>query len=100
VCLGILASPKGVTCFAERQGWVKIGRTSAHSVAARIRKLAGRVPAVLMPEGMSTTEPLTLLGVIDHDVEHQTHERFATCHVIGEWFRPDEAMTTWMRGAL
>lgn len=91
VCLGILSKPKGVTYIAQRQQWVKIGRTSG-PVHRRIKKLNGQVPQVLMPDGMDHRKRLILLHVIGHDVEHALHERYAAHHAAGEWFWADISM--------
>lgn len=99
VCSGISSPPKGVTYFVERQGWVKIGKTTQR-VERRVKALARRAPGILCPDCMDMLAPLVLLGVIREDVEHTLHQRFAQCHVIGEWFRPDAAMRSWMRVAL
>jgi hypothetical protein len=84
-CDGILSSPKGVTYLAQRQDWVKIGRTSG-PVSRRIKALSRQFAGIIVPAEMDTSQPLTLLGTIAFDVEHKLHVQFAEWHVAGEWF--------------
>lgn len=92
VCGQALCVSATHTYFVERQGWVKIGATS--NPRRRINEL--RRPAwtkhLLSPAEMDWHEPLTVLAVLEGDVEHALHEAFAHLHVVGEWFLPDAQM--------
>lgn len=96
VCGGALSVTCTHTYLVQRQGWVKIGATS--NVRRRLNEL--RRPAwthhLISPPAMDWHEPLAVLGVLDIDIEHQLHQRFALCHAAGEWFRPDGEMRTWL----
>lgn len=97
VCGGALAVEHTHTYVVQRQGWVKIGATS--NVRRRINEL--RRPAwtkhLLSPPGMDWREPLVTLAVIEENVEHALHQRFAAAHVLGEWFLPDLTLRDWLR---
>lgn len=96
VCSCRLAQVMSHTYVVQRQGWVKIGATS--NVRRRLNELAR--PAwtkhLLSPDGMDWLEPLLTLAVLEVDVEHDLHERFAAAHAVGEWFLPDLAMREWL----
>lgn len=96
VCGGALSVTCTHTYVVQRQGWVKIGASS--NLVRRVNEL--RRPAwtkhLISPEGMDRLEPLVVHGVIEGDVEHQMHQRFAAAHVAGEWFMPDVEMRSWL----
>lgn len=90
----------GLTYFAQRQGWVKIGHTN--NINQRLRTLASRSGHMshATPWNMDWTEPLILLRVIDGaepgGSEVQMHDRFRACRVMGEWFLPDAALRAFL----
>ena len=96
VCGGALSVAYTHTYVVQRQGWVKIGASS--NVHRRLLEVAR--PAwtkhLLSPDSMDWLEPLVTLAVIQGDVEHAMHERFASCHARGEWFLPDIQMRVWI----
>lgn len=98
VCNGALSVTATHTYVVQRQGWVKIGKTSQIDVRLRILRLNGPNGAgmVAHPETMDYGEPLILLRLIDGDVEHALHQRWAHCHARGEWFMPDQEMRAWL----
>jgi hypothetical protein len=94
VCGGWLQRPvpppdARVTYVVQRQRWVKIGMTG--NLRERLNVLSRSTEGCLTvhPYGMTWTAPLHLRAVIDGDVEHELHERFADCHANGEWFEFD-----------
>lgn len=97
VCGGALSVTYAHTYVVQRQGWVKIGATN--NVRRRINEVArpAWIKHLLSPEGMDWLEPLVVLAVLEGDIEHVTHERFASCHSRGEWFMPDVEMRAWLR---
>lgn len=95
-CGGALSVVHAHTYVVERQGWVKIGATN--NLRRRLSEL--RRPAwrqhLVSPPGMDWTAPLTTLLTLDVDREHALHFRFRASHDVGEWFRPDAAMRSWL----
>lgn len=80
-----------VTYVVERDGYVKIGTT--RHLRLRIQRLAqSDGGGVLVPPQMDPQAPLRLLGILSAP-EHECHERFVDCHVIGEWFQPSREMS-------
>lgn len=96
VCGGRLSVAHSHTYAMQRQGWVKVGASS--NVTERLNVLRRPVSERLNrhPDGMTWSEPLLLLVVIEGDVEHALHERWADCHAHGEWFLPDADMREWL----
>jgi len=93
VCHGPLRLPlrPGTLTYAvQRQGWVKIRKTSQLDVRLRILRLNGPNGAgmVAHPAAMTYGEPLLLLRTWPGDVEHELHVRFRDDHAAGEWFLP------------
>lgn len=86
VCHGVRAQRIGVTYVAQRGGWVKIGHTAR--LTQRLRELGRAWPSVRTPRDMDVERSVevALVASFDGDVEHELHERFADCHVVGEWF--------------
>jgi hypothetical protein len=97
VCSGSLASPPADTYVMQRQDWVKIGRSKHPETRLKELRAIGRQKYIITPAEMDCTQEITLLFVLPGDTEHELHERFADCHVLGEWFLPNDAMTEWMR---
>lgn len=81
------------TYVAQRQGWVKIGRT----IELKNRLAALRQGHCSMPVGMFHWAPLHLLTVFPGDSEKELHTRWATDRVRGtEWFTPGWDMSVWL----
>lgn len=97
VCGQALCVTHTHTYVAQRQVWIKIGATNKPQ--RRLNEL--RRPAwrqhILHPRGMDWHAPLTTHIVLDRDIEHEAHERFAEYHVIGEWFTDNPAIRRWIR---
>lgn len=85
------------TYVVQRQVWIKIGATSRPR--KRMNELARPDWAnyCLWPRGMDWIQPLHRLALIEVDVEHEAHVRFAEYHVIGEWFTDNAAIRRWVR---
>lgn len=101
VCAGSLSlavRPGTVTYVVQRQGWVKIGKTSQLDVRLRVLRLHGPNGAGMVkhPPGMTYAEPLILLRTFAGDVEHDLHERWQDDHAGGEWFMPSGPMRAWL----
>jgi hypothetical protein len=96
VCGGSLSVTASTTYVLQRQGWVKIGKTS--NLPERLGVLRRSTPGCVTkhPDEMDWTEPLLVLLVIDGDVEHDLHERFASDYVTGEWFLPGPTLRAWL----
>lgn len=84
------------TYVVQRQVWIKIGATS------RPRKRMNELARVdwknycLWPRGMDWTQPLIKHAMIERDIEHEMHSRFAEFHVIGEWFTDNLTIRRWI----
>jgi hypothetical protein len=85
--------------FAEREGFVKIGRTA--NVKKRMHSIG---KGSCMPQGMSVG-PVRLLAVIYCDCtgkgcvrERHFHERFRDKHLEGEWFLFDREINAFVGG--
>lgn len=74
-----------VTYFIQRvpNGPVKIGRTA--NTRQRLAELQ-----------TASAEQLVIRGVIKSDVERRLHEQFASKRMVGEWFRCDDELETYM----
>lgn len=96
VCAGALSVTAGATYAAQRQGWVKIGKSSNPAERISVLSMPSLGCQVKAPAGMTWGEPILLLGVLLGDLEHELHERFAGCHAAGEWFLPDRPMRAWL----
>lgn len=96
VCGGALSVTCTHTYVVQRQGWVKIGASS--NLARRVSELRRPVwtKHLISPQDMDWDEPLIVHGVIEGDVEHQLHQRFAAAHITGEWFMPNAEMRSWL----
>lgn len=94
VCLGPLRIPnqaqQWVTYAVQREGWVKIGKTSQLAVRLRVLRLNGPNGAGMVkhPEAMDYGAPLVLVSLWPEDIEHELHVEYRDDHVIGEWFVP------------
>lgn len=84
-----------VTYVVLREHWVKIGMTG--NLRERLNVLSRSTEGCLTvhPHGMNWTAPLHLMAIIDGDVEHELHERFADAHAAGEWFEFDPLHVPW-----
>lgn len=96
VCGGAMSVAKSHTYAMQRQGWVKIGSSSNPAERRSVLAMPSPGCRVRAPEQMNWAEPILLLGVIEGDHEHELHRRFASLHVIGEWFLPDAEMCDWL----
>lgn len=96
VCGGALSVTHTHTYVVQRQVWVKIGATS--KPRRRINELAR--PAwtqhILSPRGMDWQAPLFTRAVLEADIEHELHARFAEFHVRGEWFLETLTIRRWL----
>jgi hypothetical protein len=99
VCRGALSVTATHTYVVQRQGWVKIGKTSQIDTRLRVLRLNGPNGAgmVAHPEAMDYGQPLILLALVEGDLEHQWHMDWRACHAAGEWFLPDSAMRDWLK---
>lgn len=92
-----MAVTYGYTYLVQRQEWVKIGATN--NPRRRLSELARPtwVKHLLSPDEMDWQAPLTVLALLEEDVEHTMHRAFRHLHVIGEWFLPDDSLWEWVR---
>jgi hypothetical protein len=97
VCGGTLKQPPGQTYVMQRQGFVKIGKSKHPATRLKELRAINRQCYIITPAAMDCTEPIFLLFTLPDDMEHALHERFARCHVEGEWFLPDTDMRDWLR---
>jgi hypothetical protein len=80
----------------QRQGWVKIGKSKHPETRLKELRAINRQCYIQTPHEMDCAEPIFMLFVLEGDTEHALHERFAVCHVRGEWFLPDSEMRAWL----
>lgn len=84
------------TYVVQRQVWIKIGATN--KPRRRLNELAR--PAwrqhILYPRGMDWNAPLHVHAVVEADIEHEAHVRFAEYHVVGEWFTDNAMIRRWV----
>lgn len=96
VCGQALVVEHTHTYVVQRQVWLKIGATNMPR--RRVNELSR--PAwkqhILYPRGMDWDQPLYGLAIIERDIEHETHARFAEFHVIGEWFTDNLTIRRWL----
>lgn len=101
VCGGWVNRPqpppdKRITYAVLRQQWLKIGMTG--NLRERFGVLSRSTPGcvTLHPPEMAWAAPLSLVAVVEGDIEHELHERFAHAHALGEWFDfTDPAVRDW-----
>lgn len=103
VCGGNLAQTHTVhatqpvfTYVMQRQGWVKIGKSYQPEVRRKVLSMPSPGCRVVAPERMEWAEPIITILLIDGDVEHELHLRWAANHAGGEWFLPDQEMRLWL----
>lgn len=103
VCRGVLASQHRrhevdpvFTYLMVRQCWVKIGKSYQPEVRRKVLSMPSPGCRVVCPRRMNWSAPIALVAVLDGDVEHGLHERWADRHAAGEWFRPDGRMWRWV----
>lgn len=85
------------TYLMQRQGWVKIGKSYQPETRRKVLSMPSPGCRVICPEEMDWAEPIVTIRLIAGDSEHELHERFAACHVAGEWFLPNTDMRDWIR---
>lgn len=97
VCGGALSLEFTHTYVVQRQWWVKIGATNRPR--QRFNELARYDwrKYIISPAGMDWHEPLSTVLVLEGNIEHELHERFAGQHVAGEWFLPHDTLADWLR---
>lgn len=83
------AAERSLIYYAEREGYVKIGRTT--NLTKRIKDLSRG--GVIYPDGVGLG-PVVLLATHKGGevAEARLHERFATDRVAGEWFRKSDLL--------
>ena len=100
VCLGWIHRPvphpsSRVTYAVRRQGWVKIGMTGNLKERLGVLSRSTEGCFTVHPPEMDWHAPLELLAVINGDVEHELHDRFAAHHALGEWFDLTDEISDW-----
>lgn len=73
-----------VTYIVQRGEYCKIG-LSAH-ITRRLAVLGSLRLGVRCPDDLDLSAPLILRKTFPGNREHETHNRFASSHVVGEWF--------------